>query len=332
MAELAAKIRAKFRRRHSAIPGIPSLLSRTSIRSSSGSHGSSLFRPFSHGHTSRSSTNHDPDPDHADTEDASRVGSSRVSVNDDSKDDAESAEQSKDTTITSNGSIHAFTEDSAPPKAEGGEQATTADQNEACVVAQAGDGDETDTAQEAAQQHNNGSTETSRIDSSSASPVLALPTAPAPVAVAAPDSSETSSADVSSSTGVDTNSLFTTTSTAASPAAAKAAALQPALTNEAPTVLLPLTDSEPSPSSTFPNAIPARDPPDLQQHMQPSDMSGKDRQPALRKLSIVNEQPSPDKLRSLDDNLADSIPLVHSDQREPLCNQPLSRPQLTQLL
>lgn len=71
MAELAAKIRAKFRRRHSAIPGIPSLLgSRTTSIQSSGSHGSSLFRPSSLTHSCFSTQDADGEP-------KSRLGSSR---------------------------------------------------------------------------------------------------------------------------------------------------------------------------------------------------------------------------------------------------------------
>lgn len=75
MAELAAKIKAKFQRRHSAIPGIPSLLTRSSLRSSSGSHASSSLSP-SRSHT----TDHTGPVDEAEGDSPrSRPNSSQVS-------------------------------------------------------------------------------------------------------------------------------------------------------------------------------------------------------------------------------------------------------------
>ncbi|ROW10496.1 hypothetical protein VMCG_01745 [Cytospora schulzeri] len=78
MAELAAKIRAKFRRRHSAIPsaiGIPSVLSSSSIRSNA-SHNSSILRP-----STFRSRSHNADPV-ADNHAKSPTWTSRVSVTD----------------------------------------------------------------------------------------------------------------------------------------------------------------------------------------------------------------------------------------------------------
>lgn len=83
MAEIAAKIRAKFKRRHSAIPGIPSLLSRSSVKSS-GSHSSSLVRTssyHSHGGVGGGGSSYNGDPLSSPiTVPKSRAGSSRVSV------------------------------------------------------------------------------------------------------------------------------------------------------------------------------------------------------------------------------------------------------------
>lgn len=77
MAEIAAKIRAKFKRRHSAIPGIPSLLSR-----SSGSHSSSLVRSSSYHSHGGVGGSHNEDSVQASplTVPKSRAGSSHVSV------------------------------------------------------------------------------------------------------------------------------------------------------------------------------------------------------------------------------------------------------------
>lgn len=79
MAEIAAKIRAKFKRRHSAIAGIPSLLSRSSVRSS-GSHSSSLVRSSSY-HSHGAAGHHDDSAQASPlTVPKSRAGSSHVSV------------------------------------------------------------------------------------------------------------------------------------------------------------------------------------------------------------------------------------------------------------
>lgn len=79
MAELAARIRAKFKRRHSAIPGIPSLLTRSSVRSS-GSHSSGLLRTTScHSHGAVGDS-HNADPISPLSDTKSRTGSSHDSV------------------------------------------------------------------------------------------------------------------------------------------------------------------------------------------------------------------------------------------------------------
>ncbi|ROV94872.1 hypothetical protein VSDG_07102 [Cytospora chrysosperma] len=79
MADLAAKIRAKFRRRHSAIPsaiGIPSVLSSSSIRSTA-SHNSSIPRP-----SAFRSRSHNADHPIVDSDAKSPTWNPRVSVTD----------------------------------------------------------------------------------------------------------------------------------------------------------------------------------------------------------------------------------------------------------
>ncbi|CAN8100043.1 unnamed protein product [Discula destructiva] len=280
MAELAAKLRAKFRRRNSANPSVPSL---------SSSHGSSLFRRKSYGHNSHGSIcdpGPDPDRDPAGGEGLlQRVGSSRVSANDEVHGDLDQRNG-----LNGYGSTHGHTEDDPPPLPalpalpEGaGQPAAVA--NEA--QAQAGDGDETvdaaplaKLAKEAAQQQTSDyDAETGREGPSSAratdndsSNDASAASADVPVISGGIDESCTSA----------TNAIIIAVPPAPPPAA---------LTADTPAVPVPLictSSSASTTAATLPSTIPAVP-------ESTSDMSGNDRQvSSLRRLSIVNEQPSPD--------------------------------------
>ncbi|KAJ4386168.1 Two-component response regulator SSK1p [Gnomoniopsis smithogilvyi] len=281
MAELAAKIRAKFRRRHSAIPGIPSLLgSRTTSQQSSGSHGSSLFRPSSLSHSLFSS--HD-----ADGEAKSRRGSSRGSVlepADEQLGDADAdADANANANAKANGSLtkRALTLPHSADKPQGGEMPV--------VVAQTGN-DALPHAPEQAPQPLN---EAAQINDAAHGEMAPTDASLAPEQE---ENARNPSADLASPTSnVDDNNMLlqvhddngdddddderpVSTAPIAAPAPASTAV---ALTDPP----LPLT-------SVSSSAIPASLTPAN------SDMSGsgKDRQPSLRKLSIVDEQPSPDHL------------------------------------
>lgn len=309
MAELAAKIRAKFRRRHSAIPGIPSLLgSRTTSQQSSGSHGSSLFRPSSLSHSLFS--NHDADGDAK-----SRIGSSRGSVLDSADGqlgDADADANANGSPLTTRALALTLTHSADDP--QGGKVAV--------VVTQTGNDAQPPAAQppppqQAAQQLLNEAARNydahgelaptdccnpvprkDEITSNSLSADLAPPTTCSNV-----DDRNMSQVLVEDKLE-DGQTSVPTAPAVAVPAAPAPAAAAPALTDPPP----PLTAAS---SSSIPASLtPAT-----------SNMSGsgKDRQPSLRKLSIVNEQPSPDHLADdqqppshatlapASDNLDDSI-------------------------
>lgn len=291
MAELAAKIRAKFRRRHSAIPGIPSLLgSRTTSIQSTGSHGSSLFRPSSLTHSCFST--HD-----ADGEPKSRLGSSRGSALDSADGQQQQAEDGSDTLSKS------LTLPRSADGPQGGKSPV--------AVAQTGNDAEPHAAQltlppqlvaqldEAAHNNDHGlglAPTDLEAGHSTCSP------APEEEQV----TSNLSAADLASTTSNNddgnnyNNNLQTLkdkdtndTDNGERPAPTALAAIAPEPAAAAAPIAAALTAPLPSLTSASSSAIPVS-----LTTIVNSDMSGsgKDRQPALRKLSIVDEQPSPDNL------------------------------------
>lgn len=258
MAELAAKIRAKFRRRHSAIPGVPSLLTRSSIRSS-GSHGSSLFRTHSHGHSA--GRHHDDDADSAagvgavdgdvDLDGKSRTESSRVSEIDVPEGDEDGGTR---------GDLLGGGAREAPVVVVGREKG----------AAQGEGADGPDDQQPA-----------SHISGHPLSPDLDLD-----LDLAAGVSS--SGAD-GAAAAADAHADQSTSAVAlTAPASAPAPTPAPTTAGSAPPAPLePSTPSTPSTSIT---------PASTTESPKASDMSGSDRHTTLRKLSSIHEQPSPDQL------------------------------------
>ncbi|KAJ4422402.1 Two-component response regulator SSK1p [Gnomoniopsis sp. IMI 355080] len=275
MAELAAKIRAKFRRRHSAIPGIPSLLgSRTTSQQSSGSHGSSLFRPSSLSQSFFSS--HD-----ADGEAKSRIGSSRGSVLDSA--DGQLGDADATGSFTRAPTLTLSADDPQAGKVP-------------VVVAQTGS-DAQPHAQPSPQvaplneaAHNNDALGALAPTDSEAIQSGQSTSSPAPGKEEHENPNELSADLASLPSNVDDSNM-------------QQQQQQEVLDNsdEVPTLPVPapapaapaaLTDLPPPLTSASSSAIPASLAPAN------SDMAGpgKDRQPSVRKLSIVDEQPSPDNL------------------------------------
>lgn len=254
MAELAAKIRAKFKRRHSAIAGIPSLLSRSSARSSSASHHSSLVRTSSyHSHRGPDSgldgsshhNQHGRESASPLTLPKSRAGSSHVSVKACDHEDRQSADQK----------LHEDDGQEPPGGAQLRAVALHSDAhyNHSVVISTAPAPSRSPTSGD-----DNDNTTTRRPDKTSSSPPEA-PAAPAhAVAVAA--LAAAAAADAPDSDAASVSAAAPTADTAG-----QAMAEPPAAAEKAP----------------VPKA---------------SDTSGKDLHPlSLRKLSSINEHPSPDQ-------------------------------------
>lgn len=304
MAELAAKIRAKFRRRHSAIPGIPSLLgSRTTSIQSTASHGSSLFRPSSL--TQSCFTSHD-----ADEEPKSRLGSSRGSALD-SADGQQQQQQAEDGSDTLSKSL------TLPHSADGPQGGKSP-----VAVAQTGNDAEPHAAQltlppqmvaqlddEAAHNNNNdhglglalAPTEL-EAGHSTCSPALEEEKVTSHLSAADlastistndnvdDDDSNEHNKNLQSLKNEETNGTNNDESQA--PIVLAAIAPEPAAAAPAPITGAALTAPLPSLTSASSSAIPVS----LTPANSNMSASGKDRQPTLRKLSIVDEQPSPDNL------------------------------------
>lgn len=321
MAELAAKIRARFKRRHSALPGMPSLLSagRSSVRSSD-SRGSSLFRTHSHGH--HSAGGHDAaDPMAADGAGADVDGRSGAESSHMSEGELPGGGQKEGDAIKGGDA------------AKGGQAVAGVDGLGAVggqAKKEAGQGDENGTDERGLQPS---------LPCHISDPSLSSLSPDADLAAGCPkathDDPVTASAFASGSglgsgsaaamtaadQGDPSTAAATLTASATAPAPASAPVAAPTAAAPAPATEGPATPTAPSSTTHSASSIPAST---AESSMTASggpaasDMPGSDRHPSLRKLSSIHEQPSPDSkhpesqqtLAALDDNLDHPPPLA----------------------
>lgn len=307
MAELAAKIRAKFKRRHSAIPGIPSLLSRSSVRSS-GSHSSSLVRTSSYhshhggigggGDGGGSSSSHNEDSVSPVTVPKSRAGSSHISVIDLPEKDSQEADVGARWLAT------AATAATAVPQ----------DQNQQDKVLQESQAPASDPRENDA--HFNQSVPAPE-------PAPEPETEQAPVPAPAQTSANDDNLDLPKISSVNSadpqsNNSHSVDVASQSPNNGTASPIAGALTADAPSTTAPDTDApDPPPlpadqtntgqaSGPTPLTSTMSDPPAASEAPKASDPSGNDLHSMhLRKLSSINEHPSPDQEAKIESTSTD---------------------------
>lgn len=321
MAELAAKIRARFKRRHSALPGMPSLLSagRSSIRSS-GSQGSSLFRTHSHGHHSAGG----PDAAESIAADGDGVGAgadvdgkSRAESSHVSEIDVPGGDQDEGDAITGGDLARGG-------EAVAGVGALDAVGGQAKKEAGQGAGNGPDEGEGGLQQPSSFS---SHISDHPLSPDADL-AAGFPKAAHDPITasafalgSEVGSGSAAAMAAVDHGDPSTAAATLTAPAPSAAPIAAPTAPTPAPTTEGPAAPTAPSSTTRSHGSIPASSTESsrtVPSGPATSDMPGSDRHPSLRKLSSIHEQPSPDSkqtesqqtLAALDDNLDHPSPLA----------------------
>lgn len=305
MAELAAKIRARFKRRHSAIPGVPSLLlSRSSIRSS-GSHGSSLFRTHSHGQST--TAGHDEEADVAgdvglDAAAKSRTGSPRVSEMD------VAAEGEGDGGGTKGDPVLGG---AAPPEVSvvvGREkEAAQGERKEGEGEEGPGDGEQPQPQPQLELQPMS-----SHIsDHPPISPDLDLPDTNAPSSSSpSPSSSSPGVDDAAAANHQDVHDDQSTTAAALTATSAPAPAPAPAPPTAGSSGPTPLEPPEPSEDPSTPSTPTSTEPRNKARGTCNMPGSAGDRHTALRKLSSIHEQPSPGQI---DDKGPDSD--LHTDMQ-----------------